>query len=457
MLSIICLGSSLIIAFASLLAGRRRFALTIATLVVLVNAVSIALYYLAPDLSNVKITVATREITVYIFFVVYFVLLKRFNLPFGHLVDKVYLLLLLLFIAMILASIPKNSLGALMMGRELIFPVVTYFLFRFLNLDKRAIKSVVRLVLGLAAVTAILAIIEQIYVNKINPYFWEQIRVSGYLGQKYGNFNQKYPGSWVNYLPAFIGLPPGLRSIGLMLDPLVTGHFLACSFALTLYWMRGWKRLLFIVLVGTGALCTFSKGTMLICFVAIGSRALLIRGKFLKSLVLATVVLIVVGVGVLLLSTGDDSFTHFGSFKAGVNSLLKSPLGNGVGSTGYFNLLVTGEGAIEAIDTTFSVYVYQMGIVGLVALVCIVLVPFFSIFRRLRRTTSSREEKRLLLTCFPLFGAYSVLAFSSAAAFSAVPVFIPMMLLGMYVSSSTRAKRAKDSTLTVFPKQIGQF
>jgi len=434
MISIIFLVISLLIIIAGLFLGKGRFALLIVAVCLLANIVSIALYFLAPALSDVKIAIATREVSIYMAVLITLIFIKNFRLPIFHPIDKIYYLLLLTYFAFILISLPRFSLSALLMGRELIFPIATYFLFRFLNLDAKAIKAIIYFVIGLAALAAVLAIFEQVYINFINSKLWEQINISGYLSQKYGSFAGSYPGSWVNYLPVFINFPPGFRSIGIMLDPLATGHFLACSFAIVISWYKGrYKRLLALV-IGAGAICTFSKATFLICFIAIGSQALKIRPNPLKQFILGSVLLAILGTGVLLLSTGDDNFTHFGSFRAGVVSLITSPLGHGIGSTGYLAILVTGEGSMEAIDTSFSVYIFQMGIIGLIALLCLIILPFFYLLLGLRHTKQNFGKTPLLPVCLPIFGAYSILAFSSAAAFTAIPVFIPMMLLGMHVS-----------------------
>ena len=98
------------------------------------------------------------------------------------------------------------------------------------------------------------------------------------------------------------------------------------------------------------------------------------------------------------------------------------------------SILVTGGGTLEAIDTSFSVYIYQMGLFGFVALVSLVILPFIFLLLDRRRSRHNIAKTPLLPVCLPIFGAYSILAFSSAAAFTAVPIFLPMMLIGMHVS-----------------------
>ncbi len=460
MLSLVYLGGALALAFFALLSGKRRFAMTVVAVSLLSNLASLLIYYLAPELSDVTFAVAARELTVYSFFILTFLLVRQLRWPVGTLIDRIYLVLLVFFLINIAGGFLRNGISAALMGRELIFPLATYFLFRFINLDERAIRNVLQLIAGIAVVGGTAAIIEQVYVNLIDPAFWETIAISGYLAQKYGSFDQPFPLSWVNYLTGLINRPPGMRSIGLMLDPLATGHFLACSLPIAYYWIKGWKRYIFLVIIFAGAICTFSKATMLISFVVFGSQAFRIKNTWLRYSLLAIIGLCVIAVGTLLLSTGDDAFTHAGSFRTGVEALLSRPLGKGVGSTGYFNLLVTGEGTVEAIDTTFSVYAYQMGWLGVMALVFLAPVPATILLLHLawlrsRALFVNNCLSRLLMTVLPLALTYSLLAFASAAAFTAVPVFIPMLLLGAYntVWARQRARAEKPSRITLAPSQ----
>jgi hypothetical protein len=445
MLSLLYLGGALLTAYGAIVANRRLAALLIVGICLLSNLISLVIYYASPGLSNVTVAVAARELVVYSCFGLSLLVIRGLRWPLGTALDKLFFALLVFFGCSVLASIPRTGISALLMGRELIFPLATYFLFRFLALDEPAVRAMLRLVTLVAVAAAIVAIVEQLYVNQVNTRFWEQVAISGYLAQKYGQFEGAFPLSWINFLPVFIGQAPGLRSIGLMLDPLATGHFLACSLPIVYYWTEGRVKYLLSGLVFVGAMCTFSKATMLISFIVIGSQVLRLKSPALRNGLLAGVGLCVLATGALLLSTGDDNFTHFGSFKAGVDALLTSPLGNGVGSTGYFNLLVTGEGTAEAIDTTFSVYVYQMGTPGLIALTLLALTPPLMLLYHLALLRSNRLfvdnlVSRLLMTAIPLFLAYAVLAFASAAAYSAVAIFLPMLLLGTYTSAWVRLR-----------------
>ena len=431
MISIIIFLFLILIAIFTLFSHQRRAGIVVVGIALLCNLISLFLYYLSPELSRVNIVVATREITVYLLLVAAFVFIKRFHLPFAHLTDRVYLSVFVVFLCMIMVSVPKNGLGALLMGRELIFPLATYFFFRFINLREKQIKSICRFIITLALLTASVGLVEFIYLNFINHQFWGQVQVSGYLAQKYGSFEGDYPLSWVNYLNVFIGLPPGFRTIGLMLDPLVTGHFLACSFTIAFYWIRSKIKYVLLLIIGLGVVFTFSKASLLICFVAVGSRAFLVRNRLLRITGILFLIISVILAGILLLSTGDDNFTHFGSFKVGLTTILSHPLGNGVGSTGYFAILTTGQGTLEVIDTTFSVYVYQMGVIGLLALIAITWIPLLDLLRQIRNMRQLGRYKPIIPMCLSLFIAYSLLAFSSAAAFTAVPIFLPMMLLAV--------------------------
>lgn len=444
MLSLLYLVGVLLVAFLALIAGKRYFALVIVLISLLSNLASVVIYYLSPTLSRVSIAVAARELAIYLFFFMMF-FLRQLRWPIATIIDRIYLALLMFFVVLIVGSIPQNGFSALLIGRELIFPLATYFLFRFINLDGRAITSVMRLIIGIAVVTAILAIIEQFYVNLINSFFWNDMGISGYLAQKYGSFNEPFPLSWVNYLPVFIGLEPMMRSVSLMFHPIVTGQFLACSLSIALYWIHGRKKYIIIVIVVLGALSTFSKATMLIIFIILGGQALRLKSVILRNMLVGMVLICVLAVGILLLSTGDDAFTHFGSFKTGLEALITQPLGAGIGSTGYFIWRVSGQGEIEALDTTFSVYVYQMGWFGLVALLFLVLTPPLTLLFHVRWLRKHRlfvtdDVGKLLMTTLPISASYAILAFSSAAAFTAVPVFVPMLLLGAYCTAWVRLR-----------------
>jgi hypothetical protein len=423
--------------------NRHMFALAIVSVALLANFASLLVYYLAPSLSDVTYLVGARELSIYAFVLISLVILRRFTIPIGHRIDQIYFGLGLFFLLAILIGLARNGSPAILMGRELVFPIATYFLFRFINPDKQIIRSIVLFILGIASVAAVFAIIEFIYVDLINPRFWYDVRISGYLEQKYGRFDDPYPGSWINYLPVFIGLPPTFRSIGLMLDPLATAHFLSCSFALALFWLRGMTKYFLTGLIGLGVVMTFSKAGLLLCFLAVGSQALKIRRPLLRWSILGVIASIVGVIGLSMLSTGDDAFTHAGSFRTGLYTLLNDPLGHGVGSTGYFAFLVTGEASIgAAVDTTFSVYVYQMGVPGLVALLLLVGVPTFYYLRHLTRQRRTRGKvDPLTMSCVMIFGSYTFLSFASAAAFTAVPVFVPMVLLASQVSLEVREAR----------------
>jgi hypothetical protein len=459
MLSMVYLGGSLLAAYGALVFNRRLFALLIVAICLLSNFASLCIYYIAPGLSSVSAAVAARELAVYSCFALSLLLVRGLRWPIGTTLDKIFLLLFVFVVCSIIASVPRTGVSALLMGRELIFPLATFFLFRFLNLDERSLRLMLGLVVGVAVAGATLAIVEQFYVNLVNPSFWEQVAVSGYLAQKYGSFDGSFPLSWVNYLPVFIGRDPMMRSIGPMLDPLASGHFLACSLPIAFYWTKGWKRYLLSAVIIAGALCTFSKATMLIIFVIIGTQALRLRSPTLRGALLAAMIVCVLLVGALLLSTGDDRFTHFGSFKTGVNALLGPPFGQGVGSTGYFTFLVTGGGTLDAVDTTFSVYVYQMGLPGFLALALLAFSPPLVLLYHLHLLRANglfvaNTASRLLLTAVPLFLIYGLLAFASAAAYNAVAIFLPMLLLGSYCSAWVQL-RAELRSRAVAPATLG--
>jgi hypothetical protein len=441
MLSVLITVMLVLAVFLSLAAGKKLFALAIVAVAFLINLVSLLLYYLNADLSRVYITIANRELLVYFFLVISLLLVRKMVLPVGHPVDKIYLFLFVLFVTLIVAT-SKSLIQAAISGREMVFPLSVYFLFRWLRLDQDSVRAIMRLIILLSVVTAAFAIVEWIYVNKVNPSFWEQIHINGYLAQKYGSFNDPYPGSWINYLPRFIGLPAIFRSIGLMLDPLVTGHFLACGFTIILNWVRGSVKYVFLFLIGIATLFVSSKASFLICFLAIGFRSLSTRKKLSRVMILALVFAVVMCVGILLLNTGDDAFTHYGALKNGVASLKQAPLGHGIGTTGYFSRLVTGTRGGNTSDTTFSVYAYQMGFIGVGALILLIVVPFLLVFRSLWQKRLREKSFPSTLILASLLGAYSILAFSSAAAFSAVPVFTPMMLLGIYIANQSGQSQA---------------
>ncbi|GAC1384419.1 MAG: hypothetical protein NVSMB42_02390 [Herpetosiphon sp.] len=442
------------VVFLRRLSGKSRFAVAIVAVSLLANLVSVLLYYLVGDGVGVPVIVATREILIDLLFVFSGISILSIVIYSPRLIDRIYLALLLIFGIMILLS-KQDLKTAILSGRELIFPLATYFVFRSLRLDEPAQRRVIRFLVRFSVVTALLAIVEQIYVNLFDPNFWTGIQIDGYLTQKYGTFTGDYPLSWMNYAPGYFNLPPTLRSVGLLVDPLATAHILACGFTIVLYYRRGALKYILLAILALGTICTFSKGALLICFIAIGTQAFALRNKALRYMSLAMVALIVVALATALLRTGDDAATHFGSFRAGVTSLAQSPLGDGIGSTGYFTYLVTGDGDAGAVDTTFSVYTVQLGWLGLLALFCLLGAPFFTVLHSFRQVSGPRKQAPLALVCLSLWTAYSILSFSTAAAFTAVPILIPMALLGIEVAN--QAHRSSMPHVAVAPTMKADF
>ena len=141
--------------------------MVIVVLTLIANIASIVIYYISPDLSSVRVVVAIRELSIYLALILIFILIRRFRLPIFHPLDKLFLLLLLMYTFFIMLSIPRYSISSMLMGRELIFPVATFFVFRFLNLSGKHIRQILLFVIGLAFIAGILAIIEQVYINFI--------------------------------------------------------------------------------------------------------------------------------------------------------------------------------------------------------------------------------------------------------------------------------------------------
>jgi hypothetical protein len=432
-LSVVLVLVFLLVFSALVVCNRHAAALMVVAVAAIANIISLFLFYAAPTISRVNITVAAREVLIYFGLIVTFIFARKLNVPVFHTIDKIYLGLAMI-IGIAIFTYNTSLISAVYAGRELILPLCIYFLFRFLRPNTKTVSVILKLLMSLAIIIAILSIAENIFINVFNQRFWYQVDIRQYLAQKYGSFDDPYPGSWINYLPVFIGLEPTFRSIGLMLDPLATGHFLACSFVVLLHGIRGSARWVILPIVLAGALATFSKATFLICLVGFGARALLVSDRHIRLVMLLTGVAGIGLLGALLLSTGDDAFTHYGSFRFGVEALFQHPLGNGIGSTGYFNYLVTGGGTVAAGDSTFAVYVYQLGIVGLLALGLLLGVPLWSLLRDFRYLRRRRQRIGLPLICISLFVPYTILAFASAAAFTAVPIFIPMMFLSLHVS-----------------------
>lgn len=403
------------------------------------NFVSLLIYYVDPS-SKISYIIATREIVIITSFFLVVIFLKKFKWPFKGWIDYIFLILLILFSTFIIVSSFKYGVSALISGRDILFPVLVYFLFRLIRLDQISTERLVNLIVIIAIISSSVSIFEFVYVNFVNPSFWESINMSGYLSQKYGT-KQEIPMSWYNFLPLFIGLPPTVRTIGIMTDPIVNALFSTCSFALAYYWLKGWKKVATTLVILSGIATTASKASVIILIVVIANGFLMIKPRNLGLLAFTSLYMLGLVFGIIILSIDDKSFTHLGSFYAGVDALLTNPVGKGLGSTGYTNFLITSKGTISVIDTAFSLYAYQMGVLGFLSLVALIIIPAIVLAANLTRlNTMTTYQKKILLSTSSIFIPYSVLIFLNSAILTFIPSLIPFLLISIYQTNIFRSK-----------------
>lgn len=402
------------------------------------NFVSLLIYYVDPS-SKISYIIATREIAIITSFLLAAIFLKKFKWPFKGWLDYTFLILLMFFSISIVFGSFKYGVSALISGRDILFPVLVYFLFRLIQLNQISTRRLVNLIVIIATISSFVSIFEFVYVNFVNPSFWKSINISGYLSQKYG-IKQEIPMSWYNFLPVFIGLPPTVRTTGIMTDPIVNALFSTCGFGLAYYWLEGWKKVVTILVILAGIVTAASKASIIILIVVIANSFLTIKQRNLGLLALASLYTLGLVFGIIILGIDDESFTHLGSFYAGVDALLTDPVGKGVGSTGYTNFLITSKGTISVIDTAFSLYVYQMGVLGFLSLVALVIIPAMVLVKDLvtRLKTINVYQKKILLSASSIFIPYSILIFLNSAILTFIPSLVPFLLISIYQTNTTK-------------------
>lgn len=365
-----------------------------------------------------QIIILYKEFVMYGAVITFFVLkkkgkIKRFLLP---------------IIIIIVLCIPYFFIGSATLYtkficfRQILTPFILILYGSTFRLNKEDINQLLLFIVEVGVFQAVFGLVERFILG---DNFWLSMNINKYMEAKGFSawiFNNGLPGNYYSAdLYNYIGMIR--RLVGIITDPLLTGHFLAFCVIILLFtdvFNDSIKRIIVLMLCTVCAALTLSKGAMLI--IAIGYVFKVWRNNKFLSIILGMIAL-----GIIVFLIHSDVLFTMNRHIGGLTSSLSSEfiIGKGLGSSGNFANLyggasqTTGESYIGAI-------IGQMGGIGFITFI-------YAIINLLKRIMSGNKSSRSYLVFAYIIGVLFE-AFFSESAINYVGSGVGLIVFGIIAS-----------------------
>lgn len=339
----------------------------------------------------------------------------------------------LLFIAFVLISgILTNSsipiMSKITNSRNFIMPILAFYLGRLLYPEEIEIRNIVKFLLNFAVITSLIGFIEFFLIN--DDVLFDFINLPEVYYAKIGL--RTIPGTLFTRIGEF----RSRRLISIFYDPITAGFF----FTVTFVYAVQYKKIVYSIIIGLALFLTFHKASWAIAVFYIGiifSERL--KRNIFRILIYSSFIGGFVALAYILIEIIPSSATvHFIGLRSGIQSAINFPLGNGLGSGGYFSWMygVTSSNKYAyqlGSESGIGSIGYQLGLLGLI--LYIFWLYFITIdIRNKIKSIESIWLKKYSLTTFALVFSYFFIFSLSENALSIYNNYIIFISSGIIMS-----------------------
>lgn len=254
--------------------------------------------------------------------------------------------------------------------RSMLLPFVCFYFGLMLNVREDTFKKIVKFIITIAIIIAILGLIERFVIG---DSFWTSLPIERYQINR-GTTFKLYNGVPLNYYTwdyTSITHKVERRLVSLLVDPLMTGHFLFMAFVMAKYALvKSKSRSAIRALLLICSLLTLSKGVYVAVIIYI---AVSFIGKFsfrqMVTILGAAIVAICSFIGTLYgifheFMPTSSIIIHMNAFFSAFTNI--SIGGAGLGTAGVITNKLSGGGAEFGGESFIAVVLYQLGLPGLI-------------------------------------------------------------------------------------------
>lgn len=304
--------------------------------------------------------------------------------------------------------------------------VCFYFIGRLFIFSKDDLAWMLRAVVGVSILVAAFGYLERFFFDGLS---WKFLGAIDYLESKIDT--SQFDSIAIDGLPhnwfTFLGTTPVRRMVGPIGDATSLSRFLAFP-VLALIYLRsltgrideaGFLRLSLLLFLGAALALTLGRGGQVI--IIGGTLVLFLARKPVIALLLGIpfMLLVVLKLAIFDLQSGS-AMRHLAGLAGGLSELFRSPLGNGLGTSGQMAVLY-GVVEVKVSESYIGSLAFQTGLPGVLLYTAFFAIFSYSFAREYLRKRRTPDEWRAPLLAFSLSsGIYftSVLANSAIAPIS---------------------------------------
>lgn len=277
--------------------------------------------------------------------------------------------------------------------RSVLLPFICFYFGLMLNIDEESFKKVTKFIIKIAIIIAIFGLIERFVIG---DSFWTSLPIERYQVNK-GTTFKLYHGVPLNYYTwDYVSITHMVerRLVSLLVDPLMTGHFLFMAFVVAEYALfKSKKRTVIRALLLICSLLTLSKGV----YVAV---AIYIVISFLRKFTYKQMVTILAAGIVAICSLIGTLYEIFHKFmptssiiihmNAFLSSFTKISFGGyGLGTAGVITNKLSGGEAEFGGESFIAVVMYQLGLPGLILFILFFLFVILFLLKKYKKTNNT--------------------------------------------------------------------
>lgn len=291
--------------------------------------------------------------------------------------------------------------------RQLMLPFVCIYFGKLVRLTNKGFRTVMSSFLSLAAVVALLGLVE---ILCYKDTLWQKLPFMQYSINKGTEAFGSYNGVMLNFYTwdfQSIVQEPLRRLVSLYVDPLITGHILFLAFVMVSIKKKSPAVWFLMALYGLAAILTLSKGIYL-SFAVYGALYLFFRylyPKIREKKKWHLFWLIVVGMGVSVIAAAMVLYTAFPDSATAIhmegllNGFSNAGLfGHGMGKAGVMTSISGAEESLSR-ESFFGVVATQTGLVGITVFLAFFIQVAVKLIRKMLQDKNPQDFAALALLC----------------------------------------------------------
>lgn len=328
----------------------------------------------------------SKEILIYGVFVINYLTNKKRKSDKEYIFFFVYMFILLFSFMISDSSVYSRMVSV----RELLLPVICLLFGLTVNVERIDIKKLCRCIIYIASVIAIVGLVE-IFV--LGNSFWDIMPIEQYQINK-GTTFKLYNGVPLNYYTwdlYSITHKVERRLVSLLVDPLMTGHFLFLAFVLAGHHLeKGKSKIIIRIILFMAMILTLCKGVFVELLIYIAFKVI---RRISYNQMVGLIRYGILGILVCIIPSYSlferilplsSIIIHMKAFITTFSNLII--MGAGLGTAGVLTNKLTGGMAQFGGESFFAVLYYQLGILGLVVFVSMVIYIETLLFRMYKNT-----------------------------------------------------------------------